>query len=847
MSSRKDKKRTQAANRPATPAVSAPPPSYQAQDAPISPAQANDIAALGEAAQKLPVEPSEAVPPQPGLTVAQAINEARLAQRRFEGAHRAAEQEKQTAHEELQSLKKQREEADLTLKKQQEELAAQRSDVNRRSEELAARERTLTEREERVMAREIEADAGFVQQRTSALMKLEAERDALRATLDQLAADAAARRSEEEAAWRRLADERAARWSREEAERSARWQREDAEHVRKMEEDRQRAEAERERAWAEYRARILADEQVIAGERAALEADRKTLRADRNGVAMERELLEEDQKALEDKVRRLASRQVADLEEALRAEQGRQARAAAQRDSYYQRLEAYQELERRFGGESPEQLLDRVQQLERERDELRRKLGERLGEASAVRLAELEKKQSDWLDERSVLDAKLHDAEARVGRLRVACVEVEQLRDHREKLEASVALLQGRLRELRVEVDSFTKAEETRNAMTALVDLDQDAKLHVEVPTRPRPGEPAPTLASLAVELRHRIATALPDRRLYYSARDVRCFLGGLAMSRLVLLQGISGTGKTSLPLAVAAAIGADCEVVAVQAGWRDRQDLVGYYNAFHRQYHTTSFLQALYRAGTPKCKGRPFLIVLDEINLSRVEQFFADFLSALEQPEHDRSLTLLAERLPNAPALLVEGRHLPIPPNVWFVGTANHDETTTEFADKTYDRAHVMELPRRDLERDFFAIEDQVPRDPLSVQWMTGAFSAARERRWGEIQEAQAWLRAKDGVARDLDRLFRVGWGNRLERDVENFVPVVVEAGGDVGEALDHLFATKVLRKLRDRHDVGVRGLGVIRDKLEKSWIGGASRPERSLNLLEREARAKQYEEATP
>ena len=104
---------------------------------------------------------------------------------------------------------------------------------------------------------------------------------------------------------------------------------------------------------------------------------------------------------------------------------------------------------------------------------------------------------------------------------------------------------------------------------------------------------------------------------------------------------------------------GAEREVVAVQAGWRDRQDLLGHYNVLHGKYHATNFVQALYRAHTPSCSDRPFLIVLDEINLSRDEQFFADLLSALEQPPGERQLTLLGEPVSltvNFAAGLVDG-----------------------------------------------------------------------------------------------------------------------------------------------------------------------------------------------
>lgn len=84
-------------------------------------------------------------------------------------------------------------------------------------------------------------------------------------------------------------------------------------------------------------------------------------------------------------------------------------------------------------------------------------------------------------------------------------------------------------------------------------------------------------------------------------------------------------------------------------------------------------------------------------MNLSRPEQYFAEFLSALEKNTDERLISLSETALPNAPAKLHEGRKILVPENVWFIGTANHDETTNELADKTYDRAHVMTLPKQD------------------------------------------------------------------------------------------------------------------------------------------------------
>lgn len=788
-----------------------------------------------EVAEAQQIDPTalEQVPPPPGVPVQRALKNAWEAERVFRLAQKKADEAAQQVERSRQEVQKQRQELD------------------RKRTDLDTQETKLIERELAVDEREREAERGFLSQRRRVVADLEEQTQKLRAERDAETAKVADQRSTEEAAWRRRQDQRAEQWQKEEGERTARWLREDEERaaalstersqlLRELAEERQRAQAEWQKEGATHRARILADEQDLAKRRAEIDAVEKQIRMSRRDLDVDRDLLDEDKQALEKKVARVAAERVASLEADLHAERERLSAVQAERDRYFRELESRRELDRKLGARTPEEVLDRLRTLEVESADLRQKLHGSLGEDSRRRLTELEGERSAWLEERGNLTQQVIEGRAHINRLRIGATELESLREHRDTLKAQNELLGQALKDLRAEVKQFTEADRNRNPLEALVTLDQDSTLRMDRKTGPLQSP----LSTFATELRHRIVHSLPGRSLFYGDRDVRCFLGGLAMSRLLLLQGISGTGKTSLPLAFSQAIGTPATVVSVQAGWRDRQDLIGYYNAFHRHYYAQNFLQALYRAGTPAFKDRPFLIVLDEINLSRVEQFFADFLSAMEQPEGQRQLTLLDDSITPAPALMIEGRHLPIPPNVWFVGTANHDETTTEFADKTYDRAHIMELPRRDPAQIFQPERLHPYADPLSYRSLLDAFQAARKKQAGHVKKAIEWLGTPDAIAALLEKRFRVGWGNRLERDVEQFVPVVIEAGGTLGEAMDHLLATKVLRKLRDRHDVRAAWLDDLKKKLESSWgpLGGS--PERCLALLDRELSAKRSEE---
>ena len=480
--------------------------------------------------------------------------------------------------------------------------------------------------------------------------------------------------------------------------------------------------------------------------------------------------------------------------------------------------------------------MDRLRNLEKERDQLRKALGSRPSVEATQRLEELERQKELWESDRRQLLADLSEVRQEAARKRIAVTELESLRDEKRSLESANALLREANHQLRTEVDTRAEGQSPFPSCSA---MDTNNELQSTRPT----ADSIPNLTDFAHTLRHRMARdPQTDKELYYSEEDVRSFLGGLAMSRLLLLQGISGTGKTSLPLAFARAIGAGSTLIEVQAGWRDRQDLIGHFSTFEGRFYESEFLQAIYRASSPLHQDTPFIIVLDEMNLSHPEQYFADLLSALEQDQQRQRIVLMTAAVPSAPQLLEEGgTKLPIPPNVWFVGTANHDETTKDFADKTYDRAHVMELPRS---REAFQRQDFPPQEPLSLGALTQAFKAAAEAHKSEASNAYKFL--QDSLGDILGQRFRVGWGNRLERQMNSYVPVVVSAGGSIGEATDHIFAMKLLRKIRDRHDNRPEDIVTLRNRIQEEWcqLDKKAEPTRSLSLLQEELHRLGYDD---
>ncbi|MBK6978922.1 MAG: hypothetical protein IPH28_19000 [Cytophagaceae bacterium] len=166
--------------------------------------------------------------------------------------------------------------------------------------------------------------------------------------------------------------------------------------------------------------------------------------------------------------------------------------------------------------------------------------------------------------------------------------------------------------------------------------------------------------------------------------------------------------------------------ICAVQSGWRDNMDLMGYYNSFEHKYKETDFFKALYVANQPKYANTLFLIILDEMNLSRPEHYFADFLSLLEQSPSERYISLTNTPKEVLPELVIGGK-LKIPENVRFIGTANHDETTLEFAPKTYDRSNLMEMPKNHPDKKLFKETD----DEFNVRydWLNKEFEKAEKK----------------------------------------------------------------------------------------------------------------------
>ena len=300
------------------------------------------------------------------------------------------------------------------------------------------------------------------------------------------------------------------------------------------------------------------------------------------------------------------------------------------------------------------------------------------------------------------------------------------------------------------------------------------------------------TLESLCENLRNYACSRL---KLYYDISDIRRFVAGMAVSHIIILQGMSGTGKTSLAHAFGSFIDNSSTIIPVQPMWKERTDLVGYYNEFTKKFNETLLLEKMYEANYSE---DIYVTVLDEMNIARVEYYFAEFLSLLELPNpEERYIDVVSDRWPTDPSQLKDGR-IKLPSNMWFVGTANNDDSTFAISDKVYDRAMILNL---DAKSERF-IAPKTDRVHISAKQFERLVKEATEE-YAISTRNKKRLEALDEY---LVTHFHITFGNRIMKQINTYIPVYISCGGDELDALDDILSKKVIRKLETQNPIYLR-----------------------------------------
>ena len=288
---------------------------------------------------------------------------------------------------------------------------------------------------------------------------------------------------------------------------------------------------------------------------------------------------------------------------------------------------------------------------------------------------------------------------------------------------------------------------------------------------------------------------AASNLKLYYDISDIRRFIAGMAVSHILILQGMSGTGKTSLAHAFGSFVDNSSTIIPVQPMWKERTDLVGYYNEFTKKFNETLLLEKMYEANYSE---KMYVTVLDEMNIARVEYYFAEFLSLLELPNPDeRYIDVVSDKWESDPKQLKDGR-IKLPENMWFIGTANNDDSTFAISDKVYDRAMVLNLDSKS-ER---YIAPKTGKTRISYAQFTELIKGATEE-YGLSERNKKRLEQLDKY---MIEHFHITFGNRIMKQINIYVPVYISCGGGELEALDDILSKKVIRKLETQNPIYLR-----------------------------------------
>ena len=187
------------------------------------------------------------------------------------------------------------------------------------------------------------------------------------------------------------------------------------------------------------------------------------------------------------------------------------------------------------------------------------------------------------------------------------------------------------------------------------------------------------------------VSSYIQSKGFYYEKKDLINFFLSLKTKPFVILSGISGTGKTKIVQWFAESLGATEEngqftLIPVRPDWSDSSDLLGYVN-LQGEFQERPLIKVLETADANP--NRPYFVVLDEMNLARVEYYFSDFLSVMESRKWKDGKIVTSPVLPES----ITNKHIMIPSNVYIIGTVNMDETTHPLSKKVLDRANTIEF----------------------------------------------------------------------------------------------------------------------------------------------------------
>ena len=321
-------------------------------------------------------------------------------------------------------------------------------------------------------------------------------------------------------------------------------------------------------------------------------------------------------------------------------------------------------------------------------------------------------------------------------------------------------------------------------------------------------------------------------KKLYFPRRVIHAFHTSMKcndISPLTVLAGISGTGKSELPKCYAEGMGIHFTMLAVQPRWDSPQDLLGFYNYMENKYKPTELARAMVRFDMfnreqwgeipPECDDRSdrmLLVLLDEMNLARVEYYFSEFLSKLETrrgvniyDDMDRVKSEIELELTGrAPLRIFPGR------NILFTGTMNEDESTQTLSDKVLDRANILRFGKPKSSDISAQIRNSTLRPPREegmtyARWNTWCTEAKGIKVDRTISE---WIDELNCIMAELQKPF----GHRVAQAIAAYV-VNYPKGIAHGKEQEMAFADQIEQRIMPK----LRGIDLIQNEDALNKIG--------------------------
>lgn len=626
--------------------------------------------------------------------------------------------------------------------------------------------------------------------------------------------------------------------------------------------------AEKEIALEEINRKIGARE-TIAAEIGALEQRRESLLLEMDGLA--------DARVQIDDVKRLAAEAAAELAARQEALEQVKTEWESLSGNVSKKHAELADLEREINDrrakldDIPASIEARIAELKveqdaigREVDQMRAERGVLLGaraevtELTALK-ATLQNDVEQLKDRLAKLNSDLRDAEADHSRiLKETAPLAAKLQDFKN-LDDNVRSLEGRKTAIEEDIERLRSETVDGPGKDAKFDerVLEDLRSPPDVLKAPRAAY-RPTGEEQALQ---NVRKHLEALHLTYPDRVVKAFHTSLKINdfaQLTVLAGVSGTGKSLLPRRYAEAMGIRFLPFAVEPRWDSPQDLLGFYNYIEKRFRATDLARALVHldpyntstlasdiGGGQSHHDDMMIVLLDEMNLARVEYYFSEFLSRLEaRPPYEKNLLKEARRDAMIP-IDIRGREKEGPirlypsHNMLFVGTMNDDESTQSLSDKVLDRGNIMQ---------FAAPEDFPPvKEAVNGLQTDRRLSFETWRTWIK-QPAQLDSADAEKVRRTIRKLAEImnscgrPFGHRLNAALSAYAANYPQENGrsaDVRQPLADQIDLRIMPKLRglsiDDHSKMFDDLKLlIREELNDSALS-----QRLEEIVERQSQA--------